>query len=218
MDGAHDLGGKENFGPIDVNEPDEAFHAEWEGRCWAFCNLTDAPGWTIDWWRHAREAIPPVDYLSRPYFDQWITNNVALMIDSGVLTMEEVVSGQPAGAPAETPPAEDREAVLAACRDKLKTFEEPADAPPAFAVGDRARCRMHGHRGHTRLPAYARGAAGRIIAHHGAHSFPDAGANGVEQAQHLYTVAFAVGDLFPERAGDPDSVRLDLWESYLEQV
>lgn len=34
MDGPHDLGGKEGFGPIQVDEPDAAFHKEWEGRMW----------------------------------------------------------------------------------------------------------------------------------------------------------------------------------------
>ena len=35
MNGVHDLGGMDGFGPIDP-EPDEpVFHAEWERRCFA---------------------------------------------------------------------------------------------------------------------------------------------------------------------------------------
>ena len=32
MDGIHDLGGREGYGPIDVGEPPEPFHAPWEAR------------------------------------------------------------------------------------------------------------------------------------------------------------------------------------------
>ena len=32
MDGIHDLGGRDGYGPIDVNEPPEPFHAPWEAR------------------------------------------------------------------------------------------------------------------------------------------------------------------------------------------
>ncbi len=35
MDGVHDLGGKQGHGPIDVHEPVEPFHSEWEARAWA---------------------------------------------------------------------------------------------------------------------------------------------------------------------------------------
>ena len=34
MDGIHDLGGRQGFGPVDVDEPDEVFHEAWEGRVW----------------------------------------------------------------------------------------------------------------------------------------------------------------------------------------
>jgi nitrile hydratase subunit beta len=35
MDGIHDLGGRQGFGPVDVDEPEEVFHEAWEGRVWA---------------------------------------------------------------------------------------------------------------------------------------------------------------------------------------
>ena len=60
---------------------------------WAIENLTAAPDWTIDWWRHVRELIEPVDYLTRRYFDQWMQTQTAALIDSGILTLEEVISG-----------------------------------------------------------------------------------------------------------------------------
>ena len=32
MDGVHDIGGRQGFGPIAVDENEEPFHAPWEGR------------------------------------------------------------------------------------------------------------------------------------------------------------------------------------------
>ena len=31
MDGIHDLGGRQGFGKVEVDEPEEAFHHAWEG-------------------------------------------------------------------------------------------------------------------------------------------------------------------------------------------
>ena len=71
MDGIHDLGGKQGYGPIEIDDDDRPFHEEWEGREWGIAQCARTPGITIDWWRHCRELIMPVDYLGRPYFDSW---------------------------------------------------------------------------------------------------------------------------------------------------
>ncbi len=217
MDGVHDLGGKEGFGPIDVDEPEEPFHEPWEGRMWGIANTTGAPDWTIDWWRHVRELIDSADYLTRPYFDQWMQTQTAAMIDSGIFTLNELVAGsgeatvQPGGA------AVGLEEVLAADACLACDFSRRIDAPPRFAPGDAVRTLSMGATGHTRLPAYARGRSGTIHAHHGAHLVPDAGARGEERAEHIYSVVFDAAELWPEAAGRRDRVFLDLWESYLEQ-
>ena len=75
-----------------------------------------------------------------------------------------------------------------------------------------------GAKGHCRLPAYARGRAGRIHAYHGAHIFADDSAKGIERADHIYSVVFEAGALWPEAADRRDRVFLDLWEPYLEQA
>ena len=69
MDGIHDLGGKQGHGPIEVDDDGGPFHEDWEGREWGIAQCARTPGITIDWWRHCRELIMPVDYLGRPYFD-----------------------------------------------------------------------------------------------------------------------------------------------------
>ncbi|MFQ5624219.1 MAG: hypothetical protein ACE5FS_12595, partial [Paracoccaceae bacterium] len=90
MDGIHDLGGKQGFGAVKVSEPEEPFHYPWEGRMWAIARTCASPEWTIDWWRHVRERIDPVDYLTRPYFDQWCQTSMAAFVTSDIFTLDEV--------------------------------------------------------------------------------------------------------------------------------
>jgi nitrile hydratase subunit beta len=55
-----------------------------------------------------------------------------------------------------------------------------------------------------------------IAAHHGATLFSDArGAGRRARPQHLYTVAFAGGELWGEKAEPGTEVCVDLFESYL---
>ena len=73
--------------------------------------------------------------------------------------------------------------------------------------------------GHTRLPRYARGHLGEIVASHGAHVYPDSHAHGHgEDPRPVYTVRFTARELWGDAANPNDSVSLDLWEPYLERV
>ena len=219
MDGMHDLGGRQGFGPIEVDESEEPFHHPWEGRAWAIVRGCRIPGSTIDWWRHVRELIDPVDYLTRPYFDSWAQTHTAALIDSGLLTLDEIRSGKSA-----TPPLPDarpqRAEDVRVAHGRAARFDRQINAAPHFAAGDAIVTRRMGDVGHCRLPAYAQGRPGRIHAHHGAHVFADASAQGDERAEHIYSVVFEAADLWPEAARSPerrDRVFLDLWESYLER-
>ena len=219
MDSVHDLGGKQGYGPIDVHEPVEPFHAEWEARAWAVSKSYGggAPDITIDWWRHVRETTIPADYLTRPYLDSWLEADMVTLVDSNVCTVEELAAGKSA-----TPATSEAVSIsiaeaIAANRASATKFDRPVDVEPKFAVGDRIVAQQNASTGHTRLPGYVRGRAGKIHAHHGAHLFPNAGAKGVEEAEHLYAVAFDARELWPEASNSKDLVFLDLWESYLEQ-
>ena len=100
MDGVHDLGGREGFGPIVDKADDKPFHADWEMRAFGMKQSSAAAtSWTIDWFRHCRELADPVDYLTRPYFDQWLTTLAAQLIDEGYLTLDEIKAGAAAFAP-----------------------------------------------------------------------------------------------------------------------
>lgn len=215
MDGPHDLGGRQGFGTVDAAEPEEPFHQPWEGRVWAIVRTCRVADWTIDWWRHVRELIDPVDYLTRPYFDSWAQTHTAALIDSGVLTLEEVESGVAAGRSGTGVPPLKPEAVRGFAHTTAR-FDREIDVGPRFAAGDAIMTRRMGASGHCRLPGYAQARPGRIHAHHGAHLFADAGAKGEHRAEHIYSVVFEAADLWPEAGTRRDRVFLDLWESYLE--
>jgi nitrile hydratase beta subunit len=217
MDGVHDLGGREGFGPIrDKDDGDGPFHAEWEQRAFGVTQSSaTGKGWSIDWFRHCRELVAPIDYLTRPYFDQWITTLAAEMIDEGYLTLDEIRSGRSAFTPEPGVPAATAEAARRFIANP-KTYAAPTVAPARFERGDAVRCRLTGGAGHTRMPGYVRGRAGFVHERHGGHILPDASARGQKRGEHLYTVGFAAAELWPEAAASPDHVFVDLWESYLE--
>jgi len=83
-----------------------------------------------------------------------------------------------------------------------------------FRPGDQVRTSRVDPPHHTRLPRYARGAAGTVIEFQGRHPLPDLRARRLRaEPEPVYAVRFAARDLF----GDGDhTVTLDLWQSYLQ--
>ena len=212
MDGPHDLGGRLGFGPIAVAETEENFHSAWEARMWGISQaLKRPPGWSIDWWRHGRELIDPADYLTRPYYDQWMQNYSALLIDSQVFSVDELA----AAATAPAMPQTAGEPVDVAALTTPKRYDRDSTAAPRFDTGDAVRTNSFGTTGHTRMPAYVRGRAGLVDHFYGAHVLPDASARGDERAEPLYSVKFAADTLWPEANGRREWIYVDLWESYL---
>ena len=215
MDGIHDLGGKQGFGAIDVNEPEQAFHQQLDGIGWTINQTTRAPGLSIDWWRFIRENTPPVDYLIRPYFDQWAMTQLIALIDNGQIQLEEVLTGEikPAASPAATMTKAD---VYKATAKAAIRFDKQTQKQALYSPGDSVTTANLSVSGHTRLPAYARGKQGKITAHHGAHLFPDDCARGLENEAHLYTVRFSSAELWPNDGKQNTAVYLDLWEPYFD--
>ena len=92
MDGIHDLGGREGFGPIDVHESEEPFHAPWEPRVLGIVRAITRPlDWNLDWFRHCRELIDPLEYLNASYYDQWLSAYSVMLVNSGLATVGEMV-------------------------------------------------------------------------------------------------------------------------------
>ena len=219
MNGPHDLGGAHGFGPI-APEPDEPlFHSAWERRAFAVTLAMGGTGaWNLDMSRHARERIPPAEYLSSSYYEIWTKGVERLIVETGLVTADELASGHSVEPPvplARKPSAERVPAALA----KGGPTERPAAAPASFEVGERVRARVMNPAGHTRLPRYVRGRTGRIEKVHGAHVFPDSNALGLgEDPRWLYSVAFEATEIWGTDVRAGDRIYLDLWEPYLERV
>lgn len=216
MDGIHDLGGVEGFGPIPIKNGDKDFRdaEDWEKRTFALNWSPIAPGGNIDWFRHVIERMMPADYLSFSYFQKWSTASLVQMLDNGTITLADVKRGHVDDA-VSSPPAMTVEDAVADVAASTFSFARETSNLPAFAVGDTVRTQKHISSNHTRLPRYVRGMEGAVLAHHGAHVFPDRSAEGVEVPDHLYTVRFSATTLWDDAANPRDDVTLDLWESYL---
>lgn len=213
MDSVHDLGGMQGFGPIDTGKGENQFNHDWERRMWGLARAGTLRDVTIDWFRHTLENMVPGDYLSYNYFQKWATTYLMILADNGTVTMDEITSGHLKN-PAPTDEVRTVADILATNRGGNVSFEVETDAAPRFTVGDTVTTKRFTHSGHTRLPAYARDRTGTVIAHHGAHAFPDEGAKGNHMGEHLYTVAFSAPELWGPEANPRDSVTLELWESY----
>jgi nitrile hydratase subunit beta len=217
MNGAQDLGGMMGFGRIG-QEPDEPwFHAPWERRAFGVTLAMGATGaWNLDMSRHARESLPPAEYLSSSYYEIWTKGVERLVVKTGLVTEDELRLGQALAPPAPVRRVLRAEDVPAALARGGPTEREPP-GPARFAVGDRVVARNMHPAGHTRLPRYVRGKPGTVERVHGAHVFPDTNAHGEgENPQWLYNVRFSGIDLWGEEADATLAVSIDAWESYLE--
>ncbi len=219
MNGVHDMGGMQGFGPVcpEPNEP--VFHAAWEGRVRAmFVVMRALKLWNIDASRFALERLPPADYLSFSYFEKWLAALIDLTIAAKLVTAEEVAAGRAvAESPVTVQPPDAAGALQLATHGR--SFQRESATKPRFAAGQTVRARNINTPGHTRLPRYVRGRAGTIHSHHGAHVFPDSNAHFAGEApQHLYTVRFTSPELWGEQGRAGDEICLDLWESYLDPV
>lgn len=219
MSRVHDLGGLHGFGPVAPEPADHepTFHADWERRVFALVLACGALGrWTLDASRHARERLDPVAYLRSSYFERWLAGLETLLVERGVVTADELASGQPASTPSEL---RDRR-LLAARVPAALAAGGPADVEPSseprFRPGDGVRVTPVVTEGHTRAVRYAHGRFGTVESHRGCHVFPDHSARGARVGEHLYNVAFAARELWGEAAPPGDVVRIDLWEPYLE--
>ncbi len=214
MNGPHDMGGMQCYGPINPEIDEPLFHGEWEKKAMA---LTVAMGftgmWNIDASRFCRESLPPVQYLSSSYYQIWLAALERLMLEREMITPQELEEGAAITAPIETvrdAPDQVRAAII------LKTggpTSREFDGKPKFSIGDGVRTSSDHPASHTRLPRYARGKVGTVLHINGAHVFPDTNAKGEgENPQPLYTVEFTSQELF---GSGSHSVTLDLWEPYL---
>jgi nitrile hydratase beta subunit len=208
-----DLGGTTRHDPIELEPEGVVFHHGWEAKTLALTLAAGAPGgWNIDMSRAARETLP--NYADLTYFQIWTAGLERLLLDSRVVTAEEIAAGHSLapGDPSRKVLAADH---VAAALARGGPAERSPAGPARFSVGDQVRTRAGRVDHHTRLPAYVAGHVGTIEKIHGAHVLPDTNAHGLgEQPEWLYTVVFDASDLWDDAASG-QRVSVDAWESYL---
>jgi len=215
MNGVHDMGGLECYGPV-VAKPDELFHEPWERDVLALTLAMGATGsWNLDQSRSARESLPPDDYLTIGYYRIWLSALETLLVTHKLLSRDELAQATIIDPPRQLNrilAAEEVPTVLAKGAPVSRTVTTAA----AFAVGDKVQVRNRHIKSHTRLPAYIRNRTGVIHRIHGAHIFPDSHAIGIGEDPHwLYNVRFDAAELWGQPRTQASAVHVDCWEPYL---
>jgi nitrile hydratase subunit beta len=201
MDGIHDLGGRQGFGPVRHSANAGAFHGDWEKRVNALYSLAVKLGiFNMDEYRHAIERMEPRHYLSASYYERSLTSLATLLVEKGLVTRDELERRADGTFPLSSASAPGRTNVAARGR---------------FKVGDRVVVRSDHVCGHVRMPAYIRGKHGVVVGESPAYPFPDAHAHGVAaDDEPTYDVRFDTADLWAN-AADAAFVHVAVFQSYL---
>ena len=206
VDGVHDLGGLDGFGPVEHTPSEPLFDEDWERR--AFRLMI---GWIATQhpsggrFRHSIERMAPEHYLSSPYYEHWLTGAATMAVEAGFATQDELDRRAGGRFPLSAP---DR-GVLPADLTPRTT--------PRYAVGDEVRVREWHPPGHTRAPRYVQGRSGTVVRVDGAFDIDDIAAHGGGAvADPLYAVRFTSRELWGEAGADGEVVCVNLFERYLE--
>ena len=204
MDGVHDLGGRQGFGPVRYTHDAAAFHARWEVRVNAlYAQAVRAGLFNMDEYRHAIERMDPRHYLSASYYERSLTSLATLCVEKGIVPLAELEQRAGGAFRIAQPAAPGRGNVA---------------SRTSFVRGDRVRVRDDHVAGHVRMPAYIRGRTGVVVGVSPAYPFPDAHAHGVAaDDEPTYDVRFRADELWPGSA-EPALVHVGVFESYLERA
>src|SRR5215475_9298840 len=160
MDGVHDLGGMQGFGPVEREENEPTFHADWEPVVVAMMRAGGARGlFNIDEFRHGIERMAPAHYLRATYYEKWLEGVIRVLVEKGVLGVEELSDRlaffrQNPDAPARAAVPGPRSGRVAANPNWAQDVIRETGAAPRFAAGDAVLTRSMHPPGHTRLPRY----------------------------------------------------------------
>tara|TARA_B100000674_G_scaffold444548_1_gene410233 strand:+ start:144 stop:812 length:669 start_codon:yes stop_codon:yes gene_type:complete len=220
MSKAHDMGGRPNTQRIDITSSELKFKADWEKDVFA---ITLALGfsslWNLDRSRYARESLEPKDYLQFGYFEKWLAGLINLLGENGIIKDGKESGGNVKKSSFRILEAKNVKKLL----HMGGPTKRDSTTEKKFNLGETVSVRTKNsntrvERGHTRLPEYVKGMAGKVIAYHGSHVFPDAHAHFLgESPEALYSVEFKSQDLWDKCEHVEDTVVVDLWESYLEK-
>ena len=220
MNTIHDMGGMHGFGPIEYEEDEPVFHHEWEGRAYAM--VTQTPLDHPLGFREFIESMDPAHYLTSTYYEKWLHLRIEGLFELGTISREELhaqmdrLRENPNDMPSPTEDPTRLQKVLSSIR-KPRTHQVESDVKPAFRMGDQVHTRNSHPAGHTRLPRYARGKSGTVVAYYGIQECDDALPSGaIAEPQPLYSVRFEGHELWGDSAEPNSALYLDMWEMHLE--
>lgn len=221
MNGLHDLGGMQGFGPVVIEPHEPPFHHPWERRAFAITLAAGYLGeWNVDQSRAAREQLPPAEYLVTSYYEVWLYG-LERLLDARGLVLDEERAARRQDPTIPVARADRVHALAARDVDRVlgtaRASRTDDDVEPRFRVGDRVLTRTINPIGHTRLPRYARGKRGLVTVDHGVWMFADSMGNDLgPDPQHVYGVRFEARELWGDGVGAGDAVYVDLWDDHLE--
>ena len=204
MDGMHDLGGKQGFGPVRYSRDAPAFHAGWEVRANSLYVFAVRRGlFNMDEYRHAIERMEPRHYLTASYYERSLTSLATLLIEKKIVPHAELEQRAGGRFPIAASSAPGR--TNAVQRER-------------FHPGDRVRVRADYVPGHVRMPGYIRGKTGVVVGESPTYPFPDAHAHAIAaEDEPTYDVRFRAEDLWPNSA-EAALVHVGVFQSYLERA
>lgn len=206
MDGIHDLGGTAGFGAIIVEPNEPAFHHAWEATAWALNMLAISRmrAYNTDAYRHALERMDPSWYLEASYYERVLTGVTTLLVESGVVSLEELEDRAGGPVPLSQPVSPTALPIV----DVIATIA-------AFVPGDVVRVIAASTRGHSRCPQYVRGHVGTVVRVYPLAHYPEARAHStIKLREHTYAVEFSNRELWDD--ADPNgTVVIELFEQYL---
>ena len=206
MNGIHDVGGMDGFGPVEVERDEPLFHHGWEGRVFGVATAAFAHRiFTVHAFRFAIERMHPEHYLSSSSYEHWLTALATLLVERAVISGAELERRAGGTVPLSRPaPA------LA-----VPEPESRAGAP-RFDVGAAVRVVNAHPLGHTRCPRYVRGKRGVVVRVDRAFPLPDVAAH-VERSCDgwTYGVRFEAREVWGPDAGANEAIHVDLWEHWL---
>src|SRR5271155_5691120 len=192
MDGIHDLGGMQGFGPVLMDTEELVFGNEFDRRTFRMMMAGMLAGHLGNRHRYAVERIDPRLYLTSSYYERWLIGIATVLVEVGVLQQSELDArlGRP---------------FVVARPIPTSGFGDPGPSSelPRFQTGDLVRVREWHPLGHTRAPRYAQGKHGTVVRVDGVYSLPDVEMHcDGNQLEPTYSVRFEAAELWGS-AGDP---------------
>jgi nitrile hydratase subunit beta len=223
MDGEHDLGGALGHGPVVVEANEPVFHQAWEGLAFALnmVSIGKLRAYNADAYRHSVERVP--GYLTLSYYERLLTGVTTLLVEGGIVQRSEIEGLAGGGVAVSTPVASTTRLGSEGVSDSERAFAR-------FAVGDHVVVTAAPTEGHTRCPAYLRGAVGVIGRVYSLAHLPEVRAHSSARCrEHTYAVTFEARTIWPQDFPDDSfatnspgttshTVIVEVFESYLEPL